>query len=425
MLRDLRLFFKYARSYGFRNTLVFSLFKFFPKYFVLLFRKTKMGNDPVCPEMAEVDHISTSASLFDYVPWTEFGGAPEPIPSKDPRRSFIWFVPDWRNVWGGGHYTLFRFANHFAKSDTRNIIYVYNNSRHSSPEFLQNQLDNALKNCKLEVIINPKLLPSCSAAIATTWQSAFHVKAYEFTHNKFYFMQDYESYFYSFGTASMQANATYSFGFAGVTGGGWLKQCYESHGGKAQNYLFCADKEIFFPAMPDGRVRSKVKRIFFYGRPSTERRCFELGLVTLKQIAESFSDVEIAIAGLDLKSKLPFKAMLLGNLSLQETGELYRTCDIGIAFSATNLSYLPVELMASGVPVISNRGPQVEWHCRHLQNAYLVDPTPKAVFEGVSTLYHDAKLRQRLADGGLKTMEPLIWEKEMTNIYEYICHSIK
>ncbi|XBS69865.1 glycosyltransferase [Acerihabitans sp. KWT182] len=120
----------------------------------------------------------------------------------------------------------------------------------------------------------------------------------------------------------------------------------------------------------------------------------------------------------------PFKATLMGNLSLEETGDLYRSCDVGMAFSGTNLSYLPVELMASGVPVITNNGPQVEWHCRHGINAYLADPVPHAMLDAFSSLYHDSALRQRLVDGGLATMEPISWEQQMDGIYEYVMENL-
>jgi glycosyltransferase involved in cell wall biosynthesis len=233
-------------------------------------------------------------------------------------------------------------------------------------------------------------------------------------------MQDYESMFYASGSASMQANATYGFGFKGITGGSWLRSQYESHGGEAIEYRFAADRTIFFPSSNKGTVRSAVKRLFFYGRPSTERRCFELGIAALALIAEKYPEVEIVIAGLDLQSKPHFPAVLLGNMSLAGTGDLYRTCDIGMAFSATNLSYLPVELMASGVPVISNNGPHIEWHCEHLKNSYLVEPVPEAVLEGFDKLYGDIELRQSLVDGGLATMSELTWDDQMSKTFSYI-----
>ncbi|ESX03707.1 glycosyl transferase family 1 [Mesorhizobium sp. LSJC268A00] len=427
MLLKLRLFLAYARQYGWSNAIIFSLFKIFPRKFVLLSRKLGGASSSVSPLVAALDYRASFDSVYDYVPWTKFGGAEKAAKPRSDKPVFVWFVPDWSNVWGGGHFTLFRFAHHFSSFGCHNIIYIYNNERHSNPKALQAELNEVFENCTLEVITDPKNLPKAYVALATTWQSAYHVRAFPFALNKFYFMQDYESQFYAYGTASMQANATYTFGFRGITGGGWLKSRYEAHAGKgtAQNYRFAADKTIFFPADPGGKVRSKVKRLFFYGRPSTERRCFELGMVALKKIADHYPDVEIVIAGLDLAMEPPFKATLLGNMTLAKTGELYRTCDLGMAFSATNLSYLPVELMQSGVPVISNNGNHIEWHCEHGKNAYLVDPAPQAVLDAFAALYDSRQLRQKLADGGLKTMEPITWDDEMTKIYEYVtAHSV-
>jgi glycosyltransferase involved in cell wall biosynthesis len=425
MKKKFRIFLRYGKEFGWSNAILFALYKLFPQMFVLLHQKVNVGGQVVWPEMATVAPVISTDDVLDYRPWTDFGGAAASIANRDSRPTFIWFVPDWSNVWGGGHYTLFRFANHFAHFGTRNIIFIYNNQRHSSPKHLLHELQSALCDCRLEVIIDPALLPACTAAIATTWQSAYSVRAFRFTQKKFYFMQDDESLFYAYGTASMQANATYGFGFIGITGGSWLKQRYESHGGYAQNYLFAADRNIFYPADKSAVVRNKVSRLFFYGRPSTERRCFELGMAMLKKIADKYPDVEIVIAGLDLHSKPPFPATLLGNMTLKKTGELYRTCDVGIAFSGTNLSYLPVELMASGVPVISNKGPHVEWHCIHGDNAFLADHTPQAMLEAFSALYDNELLRQKLVDGGLATMESMSWEAQMTDIYHYVMANIE
>jgi glycosyltransferase involved in cell wall biosynthesis len=360
------------------------------------------------------------AFVYDYWDWqSDNNGAATPRASQDERDCFIWFAPYWTNVWGGGHYTLFRFANHFAKKGTRQIIYTYN-PPHRSAEELMVELDGAIPGCQLEVITNPKLLPRCDVALATTWQSAYYVQAFPFAKSKFYFMQDFESQFYAHGTASMQANNSYCFGFPGITGGTWNRAMYESFGGKAEHYIFSTDRNIFFPAAEDGKVRDKVSRIFFYGRPSTERRCFELGVVSLQKIANKFPDIEIVIAGLDMDNHLPFKATLLGNLNLAKTGELYRSCDIGIAFSGTNLSYLPVELMACGVPVISNRGPHVEWFCEHMVNSVLADPVPTAVLDAVEMLVNSRETRQSLVNRGLAETGKRTWESEMDRIYDYI-----
>lgn len=421
-MNNIKNFLRYTKDFGLISALVFALYKLKPKWFsILAMRYVRSG----VADGGALSFENLVSEVYDYESWENFGGFPLAYPTEYPgQKVFIWFVPDWTNVWGGGHYTLFRFANHFAKNGTKNIIYIYNNQRHKTPDQLQKELEFALDDCRIEVIVDPKKLPKCDGAIATTWQSAYPVRALPFAAHKFYFMQDYESLFYAYGTASMQANATYGFGFTGITGGGWLKQCYESHGGKAKNYRFAADRKIFHPADQTGTVRNSVRRIFFYGRPSTERRCFALGLAALEKISKKYPDIELVIAGLELSNLPPFKVTTLGNLSLAATGDLYRTCDIGIAFSGTNLSYLPVELMASGVPVISNNGPHIEWHCKDGYNSLLVDPVPEAVLEAVTRLVESQPLRQTLVKGGLETMADLDWTNEMQKIYEYVDESL-
>lgn len=339
-----------------------------------------------------------------------------------PNKTFIWFVPNCSNVWGGGHYTIFRFANYFANQcKVKNIIFIYdyNSAYHESMARLRRELQQALPNCLLELHTEFDELPVCDAAIATTWQSAYFVERFRHAIRKFYFMQDYESLFYPAGTNALQANYTYSFGFSGITGGLWLKHMFQLHGGQAQEYIFCADRTIFYPEK-NKIISSDIKRLFFYGRPSTERRAFELGMAALELIAYHFPEVEIVIAGLDGLEKPSFPCVLKGNLSLQSTGNLYRTCDIGIALSATNLSYLPVELMASGCCVITNSGPQVEWFCKHQQNALVVPPTPYDIYNAVKTLIEDPKLRSTLIKNGLETTSRTTWENEMKKIFLYM-----
>ena len=332
-----------------------------------------------------------------------------------------WFVPDWTNVWGGGHYTLFRFAHFFETKGIENEIFIYDNHRHLNGESLEHDLRKALPNCRMKVIVEPDKLTATDVAIATTWQSAYSVKAFKEAAFKFYFMQDYESLFYASGTQALQADYSYRFGFLGITGGLWLRSIYEGYGNKAEHYTFATDREIFYPG---SEKREKIKKVFFYGRPSTPRRAFELGMASLQLIKQHYPDVEIVIAGLDGLSKPSFEATMLGNLTLKQTGELYRSCDVGIALSATNLSYLPVELMASGCPVISNSGPCVEWFCKNNENALIAEPTPQGFLSRFQDLYESNSLRQKLIENGLKTTSQRTWESEMDKIFQYIVSNI-
>jgi glycosyltransferase involved in cell wall biosynthesis len=111
---------------------------------------------------------------------------------------------------------------------------------------------------------------------------------------------------------------------------------------------------------------------------------------------------------------------MCGNLTAQQTGELYRTCDVGIALSATNLSYLPVELMACGVPVLTNDGPNVEWFCKDHDNSLVCKPFPSVFIAALQQLIDSPQLRLKLINGGLTTIAQTSWEKEADGILKSI-----
>ncbi len=329
----------------------------------------------------------------------------------------IWFIPAWTNVWGGGHLTLFRFAHLMSKKRPQ-LIFVYDNKNRFDKKYFESSLQKAFPGNSLTVVIDSDHIPEICIPVATTWQSVFPLLKFTPKSDfRFYFMQDYEGLFYAHGTQSMQALASYEQGLKGITGGPWLLKNFKDHGGDGINYMFTTDREIFFPAET---LRPSVKRIFFYGRPSTERRCFELGIEALKQVKIRHPEIEIVMAGLDGIGDVGFEVTKSGSVSVPELGNLYRSCDIGLALSGTNLSYLPVELMACGVPVVTNSGPQVEWYCEDNVNSLVVDPFPSSIANAIEDLIGNFSLREYLITNGLQKAKETDWASEATKISDYI-----
>ena len=335
----------------------------------------------------------------------------------DAESPYVWFVPAWSNVWGGGHFTIFRFAHLMSKS-RRNVLYIYDNNGRFDDKYFIASLNQAFPGNKLEVWVDPKQIQSSIIPIATTWQSVYSLLNYSSSKlPKFYFMQDYESWFYAHGTESMQAQASYEQGLIGITGGPWLLSKFQEHGGEGLNYMFTVDHDIFYPL--ESHPKS-VRRIFFYGRPSTERRCFELGIAALKIVKERNPEIEIVFAGLGGISNVGFEATFMGNVPLPELGDLYRSCDLGLALSGTNLSYLPVELMACGIPVVTNSGPHVEWYCKNEENSLVAAPFPSSIASAITRLIEDSDLRAHLRHMGLEKSKMTNWVTESENIQKFI-----
>ena len=76
-----------------------------------------------------------------------------------------------------------------------------------------------------------------------------------------------------------------------------------------------------------------------------------------------------------------------------------------------NLSYPPLKLMASGCPVITNKGPQTEWYCNK-NNSIIVDPVTSSALEGFDRLYNSHELRQNLVLKGLAKSKLTSWMKK-------------
>jgi glycosyltransferase involved in cell wall biosynthesis len=144
----------------------------------------------------------------------------------------------------------------------------------------------------------------------------------------------------------------------------------------------------------------------------------------LKRVLREHPDLVLVTAGsvgISLKEynlKLPIEDY--GSLTLEETARLYQTCDIGLCFSMTNLSLVPLELMATGCLVISNRGKTVEWLLKDRVNSLLAEPLPSALAERFEEALRDYEMRCAIFEKGLRTVSATSWEEEFQRVAKFI-----
>jgi glycosyltransferase involved in cell wall biosynthesis len=247
------------------------------------------------------------------------------------------------------------------------------------------------------------------ALIATDWSSAYTARALGNTARKFYFVQDLEYLFYPEGSFAEFAKETYRWGFQGITLGNWIAQTLQSQFGmECCPFGFSYDREIY-STQGERRYSGGKKRVLFYARPNTERRGFELGLLALSLVAKQMPDVEFVLVGFSPTSiQLPFPAVVPGILAPSELASLYRSSTVALVLSHTNLSLLPLELMACGCPLVSNTGPNVEWLLKE-ETTQLAAPTPQALADAVILMLQDDDLRARKTAAGLALAEGTSW----------------
>ena len=235
------------------------------------------------------------------------------------------------------------------------------------------------------------------AIFATSWETAYPAFLDASPAKRFYFVQDFEPYFYPQGSQSLLAENTYRFGFHGITAGGWLSHKLSTEFGmKTDHFDFAVNSEIY--SISNLRPRNEV---FFYARPSTPRRGFELGLLALQELARQRPDVTISLAGEYLDpSQVPFAHKSLTIMTLPELNVVYNRCVAGLVISASNMSLLPLELLGSGAVPVVNDAPNNRMVTDNPFIEYVAD-TPAAIarklIELVDREHDEARLKDMAA----------------------------
>jgi glycosyltransferase involved in cell wall biosynthesis len=336
----------------------------------------------------------------------------------------LWIIPDF-GVGSGGHLNLFRFAHYLQSMGLYSDFAVYCPDRDRAPREIAEsvnkdyyRLDSGYYIIKKDDFNAGDL--HYRTGIATSWETAYLLKNMPVCSKKAYFVQDYEPYFFPYGAKYVMARNTYDFGFYGITAGNWLKDKLEKeHNMKCVSFGFSYDRDLYKPDMT-GHSHSG-KRVFYYARPNTPRRGFELGMLVFEKLCRHHPDVEIIMAGGKLGNyEIPFKHESLGIVTVNELSDIYNKCDAALILSFTNLSLLPLELSACLCPVVINEGYNNSW----------IDPEKKLfVYSGadVESLYDNLRkvlynddYRKVILSSCSENLKNFSWRKEAERVFDFL-----
>lgn len=254
----------------------------------------------------------------------------------------------------GGQNTITRFARFLQEQGHDVTIYIYEAIQPQSVTEAKKLLKQSFKfDVAVKKIADYK---ESDVVLATGWETAYPVFNLKTKAHKMYFIQDFEPYFYGLGSKAVLAENTYKMGFYGITAGKWLThRVTTGYGMSADFFNFGADLDIYRPADPKAIV--KKKKIAFYARPVTERRAFELGVIALDIFHKKHPEYEIEFFGWDTSGyQVPFEYTNRGILSHAELAQLYQESAACLVLSLTNVSLLPLELLAAGCIPVVNEG---------------------------------------------------------------------
>jgi hypothetical protein len=272
--------------------------------------------------------------------------------SKD-KLTFNWLMPP-PGKGSGGHMTLFRFIKALEDTGHTCRLYFHRPGIDSTVEAVRAAMGDSFPKLRasMEWLWPGLEMEEADGIFATSWQTAYTVYVSKVQAKKYYFVQDFEPYFYSIGSSYILAENTYKLGLRGITAGGWLEsKLSRDYGMVTDSFWFGSDSEVY---SFNGNLDRK--EIVFYARPTTHRRAFELGVMSLDLFHKIHPDYTINFVGWDVSEyNIPFPYNNLGILTPQELNNVYNRCSASLVMSLTNMSLLPLELLSSGcIPVVTD-----------------------------------------------------------------------
>ena len=350
-----------------------------------------------------------------------------PIPLDDGQKNECgdkiivnWVIPP-VTPGSGGHTTIFRTISHLERMGIHNRIYIYQNKLFDSDQtfrkFLNEHFSAALTEQSVETFISVDSMKYAHATIATGWQTAYFVRRFNNTDNKFYFVQDFEPMFDPLGSKYLLAENTYRFGFKAITAGDWLKdKMHDEYGMEAVSFGFSCDRSIYKPIPKT----DSQKRIFFYARPVTPRRAFEIGLLALNEVYKKHPDIEVVFAGWDVsKYNIPFKHKNMGTVLPSDLAKAFSSSDICLVMSVSNLSLMPLEIMSSGSVCATSYGANNEWLLSE-ENTILFNNDPIEIADKLCYYLDHRDELEKIREKGMELAASTDWEREIQKVYDYI-----
>lgn len=343
--------------------------------------------------------------------------------SEKSINSTTWFIPMFNAV-AAGINNIFRFIEFLlCKGVHINIVLMGPSIFAERSVHLINEILKSSNNQnKINIFMNTPVndLPYADIGVATMWYTAYGLLKYNNTRGKFYFIQDDERLLYPASLEYSLAELTYRFGFTAITNAECLKEMYNKEfGGRAENYFPSPDH---LKITADIKKR-KIKRIFFYARPESEKNGFFIGIAGLREIKRRHPEVEIVTAG----SKFKFNDHRLGirqfgKIPYDKLQDLYSNCDVGInILLSKHTGIIPFELMASGCAVLVNRNYYTQSYLKHMGNCIMFHLSPSAIADSFDILYRDENTYTKIITNGLEFISKMpSLEEELERMYTFM-----
>lgn len=193
-------------------------------------------------------------------------------------------------------------------------------------------------------------------SIATSWDTVEYLASSSHGAPGFYFVQDYEPWFFSLDSNFLAAENTYRYGLRVATIGKWLAGKIDREYGSVLGYTDFGVGPSYYSGNLGCRENSKPaseNAVCAIYQPEKGRRVAPLLVEAIRVALELDPSLTFYLYGSDAPVPISdHRVVSVGLISTDECRELYWRCKCGVSLSISNPSRIPFEMMACGLPVI-------------------------------------------------------------------------
>lgn len=279
-----------------------------------------------------------------------------PIENKIPEKvEKVTFIIPGMPLYSGGHTSILRLGTELSKNgydvryfsiyDNETLEEMKSNAEATLAGYKGTFIDGSIEDIETDVVI------------ATQWDTVYHAK--KINGYKMYFVQDYEPYFHLYGECFLMAQKTYELGYHMVSLGAWNKATIEREcnvNSQIDTVTFPYEgKEYYDKGRDFDKYPHKNKFNIAVYVKDTGKRAPYITQYMLKKLKEDLLQEGIT---LNIKYFGETKDFIcdggenLGKLNKSQLLDLYNSSDFGMVASLTNISLVPYEMLATGLPII-------------------------------------------------------------------------
>lgn len=313
----------------------------------------------------------------------------------------------------GGHTSIFRVGSYLSRCGY-NVTYAVVMQSYNEKQQIE-QAKGCLSDYK-GVIASFASVESdeFDVVIATDVFSVYYgqkLKGY-----KMIFVQDFEPLFYATGDLSYIARKVYQMGFHMISLGEWNKQMILNHidGSLSIDTVpFPYEKSEYHYVKRDySKLKNKKQLSLCAYMRNTPRRMPGLCQLIAKSLTEKFAadGVELSVFYYG-ENKLKYEyGKNLGKIDKRQLNSLYRDCDFGLVASGTNISLVPYEMMATGLPIIEFKDGSFPYFFGD-DDAFLFDLNYDALYDDIKRAIENPDILEERDKRVQEKLQNLSWDK--------------